>query len=238
MNNLSTTVQANLSYPWGIFVTDNNQIFVDNGPPNNRVDWWTLNGTHLPSPMSTAISCSDVFVDINNDLYCSEGQVNQVLKTSLDNPSSAVQIIAGTGCPGSLPHLLNTPQGIFVTSNIDLYIADSTNNRIQLFRSGETNGITVAGNGSSGTISLNYPSDVVLDADGYLFIVDQNNARVVGSNQYGFRCLVGCSGIGSRSDQLASPFALSFDTDGNMFITDASNSRIQKFRLSSNYCSK
>ena len=238
-NSLSTTIQANLSDSWVLFVTDDNQIFVDNRITNARVDRWALNGTRIASPIFTISTCYGLFVDINNDLYCSEGQLHQVVKIQLNNPSIALEIVAGTGCPGYLSHLLNIPQGIFVTTNSDLYVADSTNNRIQFFRFGETTAATVAGNGSSGTISLLYPSDVVLDADGYLFIVDQNQNRVVGSNQYGFRCLVGCSGsAGARPDQFGSPFALSFDTDGNMFITDASNSRIQKFHLFSNYCSK
>ena len=41
--------------------------------------------------------------------------------------------------------------GIFVDINLDLYVADYYNHRIQLFRLGELNGITVAGNTSLNT---------------------------------------------------------------------------------------
>ena len=79
--------------------------------------------------------------------------------------------------------------------NFDLYIADYLNHRVQLWRSGESNGITVAGNGSPNpTIDLDHPTAVVLDAGKYLFIVDSANDRIVGSGLNGFRCLVGCFG--------------------------------------------
>ena len=129
------------------------------------------------------------------------------------------------------------PHGIYVDINFDLYVADSGNNRIQLFRSGDLNGITLAGNGAPGTITLRYPTAVVLDNDGYLFIVDSGNNRIVGSGLNGFRCLVGCSGTsGSESNQLSWPKSMAFDSYGNMFVADTGNSRIQKFLLNSNSC--
>jgi hypothetical protein len=114
--------------------------------------------------------------------------------------------------------------------NFDLYVADSRNNRVQLFQSGESNGITVAGSGSPNpTINLDCPTGIVLDADKYLFIVDANNHRIVGSGLNGFQCLVGCYGPGSESNQLDLPSTFSFDRSGNMFVADQRNNRIQKF---------
>jgi hypothetical protein len=97
------------------------------------------------------------------------------------------------------------------------------------------NAVTVAGNGASGAIVLNGPTGIVLDADGYLFIVDTNNHRIVGSGPDGFRCVVGCSGgNGSASYRLSHPAMMGFDRDGNIFVVDRSNNRIQRFLLSSN----
>ena len=64
------------------------------------------------------------------------------------------------------------PTESFVDISFDLYVADSVNNRIQRFSSGQMNATTVAGNGTSGTIFLKTPMDILLDGDGYLFIVD------------------------------------------------------------------
>jgi hypothetical protein len=69
------------------------------------------------------------------------------------------------------------------------------------------------------------------NAHKYLFIVDFENNRIVGSGPNGWRCLVGCYEPGSRSNQLSLPFAVSFDRSGNMYVTDYGNHRIQKFEL-------
>ena len=157
------------------------------------------------------------------------------MRNSLNSPLNTwVAIVAGTGCPGYAANMLYGPNGIFVTTNLGLYVADSYNSRVQLFQSGQLNAITVAGYGASGTVSLDTPTGVVLDGDGYLFIVDQGYGRIVGSGPNGFRCVVGCNGSGLGSNQLYNPFTLSFDSDGNMFVSDRYNGRIQKFLLTSN----
>ena len=139
---------------------------------------------------------------------------------------------------GSASNMLNSPWGIFVDINFNLYVADCYNHRIQFFRSGELKGTTLAGANASGTITLKYPSSVVLDADGYLFIVDSDNHRIVGSGPTGFRCVVGCSNTtGTASNQLYYPQTMAFDSYGNIYVIDEANSRIQKFTLSTNSCS-
>ncbi|CAF0983595.1 unnamed protein product [Adineta steineri] len=188
--------------------------------------------------MNVSSRCEGLFVDINNTLYCSMSQHYQVVARSLnESVMNSNRIAAGTGIKGSASNQLADPLGIFVDVNLDLYVADSHNHRVQLFQSGESNGITVAGRGSRPqTITLLYPSGIILDAEKYLFIVDSGNHRIVGSDLNGFRCLAGCYGGGSQSNQLYNPFSLSFDRYGNMFVTDESNHRIQKFQYYEESC--
>lgn len=102
--------------------------------------------------------------------------------------------------------MLNQPHGVYVHTNLDWYVADRYNDRIQLFPFGQSDGITVAGNTSSIlTIDLNNPNAIILDANKYVFIVDHYNHHIIGSGVYGFRCLVGCSGVGSPNIQLLYP---------------------------------
>jgi hypothetical protein len=148
----------------------------------------------------------------------------------LNDPVTTSVIVAGTGIRGSDLNELSFPRGIFVDQTFDSYVADCGNNRVQLFESGQSNGITVAGSTSPyPTITLDCPGGISLDAEKYLFIVDRYNDRIVGSSPNGFRCLVGCYGSGSQSNQLDFPFSFSFDRSGNMFVTDRANNRIQKF---------
>ncbi|CAF1136684.1 unnamed protein product [Adineta steineri] len=177
--------------------------------------------------------CYSLFVDINDTLYCSTFSQHRVLKRSLHDSAIASNCVAaGTGIQGSASNQLGGPGGIFVDVNFDLYVADCLNDRVQLFQLGESNGITVAGSTSlNPTITLSFPTAIILDADKYLFIVDYQNNRIVGSGLNGFRCLVGCYGMGLQSNQLNTPFSFSFDGSGNIFVIDQSNHRIQKFLL-------
>lgn len=237
-----TIIPANLSSPRSLFVTDDDQILVDNGAcPHSRIERWSMKNRTLLSSISVDQQCWDLFVDRHDDVYCSQSSYHQVVKYSWRDPStSSPTVVAGMKCPGSTSTMLSSPRGIFVTANDDLYVADPGNNRIQLFRSGERNGTTVAGRGASGTISLSLPTDVIVDGAGYLFIVDQNNHRIIGSDVNGFRCIAGCNGTaGSAANQLFWPWAVSFDSGGNLFVVDLGNNRIQRFGLlTNNLCSK
>ena len=48
--------------------------------------------------------------------------------------STTTTTVAGTGVEGSSLDMLSYPWGIYVDINLDLYVADSVNCRIQLFQ--------------------------------------------------------------------------------------------------------
>jgi DNA-binding beta-propeller fold protein YncE len=238
-NNIPTTINATVysyMYIYSLFVTITDDIYIN---INDDVEKWSLNSGSNFSTLNTGGMCFGLFIDSNNSLYCSLYSLHEVIKRSLNSTDYQTTIVAGSSCPGFLPNKLNYPEGIFVDTNFNLYVADSNNQRIQMFQSGQLNATTAAGNGAPGTITLSYPTDVILDADGYLFIVDSDNQRIIGSGPAGFRCVVGCSGaIGSGSNQLFYPQNMAFDSYGNIFVVDCYNNRIQKFLLVTNSCSK
>jgi hypothetical protein len=227
-------ITTGLAYPYSVFATITGDIYVDNGYSNNRVDKWA-NGTINSTVMYVKAACYGLFVDINNNLYCSMYTKNQVVTKSLNSNSNMWIVAAGTDCSGSTSNTLNNPRGIFVDTNLNLYVADCGNNRIQEFPSNQTSGITLAGSTATGTITLSCPSGVVLDGNGYLFIVDSSNHRIVASGPNGFRCIVGCAAVsGSSASQLYYPSAMNFDNYGNIYVTDQDNNRVQKFILMPN----
>jgi len=217
-------------------VGTNGDIYIDNGKSYNRVDKWTLNATSGEAVMNVSDSCSGLFIDLNNTIYCSIENNHQVVKKSLNSIGTLTSVAAGTGISGNGSFMLNGPRGIFADKQFNLYVADRYNQRIQRFSFGQLNGTTVVGSAVPGTISLNQPTGVVLDGDDYLFIVDSSNNRIVGQGANGYRCVVGCSTSGGT--QLNSARTLSFDTFGNMFVTDKYNNQVDIFLLSNNDCSK
>ena len=214
-------------------------MYADNGYSRARLEKWTVNATNSIVILNVSGACTGIFIDIYNSFYCSSPSQQQVWKKPIDGDGNSSVIVAGNGFAGSASNTLSSPYGIFVDLDLSLYVADFSNNRVQLFRSGQLNATTVAGNGAPGTVTLSNPIAVILDADGYSFIVDYGHHRIVRSGPNGFRCIAGCSGTsGAAGNQLAWPRALSFDSYGNMYIADAGNNRIQKFFLARNACGK
>ena len=218
-----------------LFVSNTRDIYINSASVLTKVDVWTYQPIQKTGSIDVQGTCTGLFIDRYNTLYCSKEYVHQVVTKSLNTSTSAINLIAGSPnmAFGSTADMLNSPRGIVVDEELHLYVADTSNNRIQRFVPGTSSGTTVV-HGSS----LNGPSGVALDGYGNLFIVDTGNHRILGWGPSGFRCIVGCSmQPGSGTDQLSSPRAFSFDSTGNIYVVDSSNNRIQRFQLNSVPCS-
>ena len=176
-----------------LFVTKEGDIYVNNGYKNSHIYKWTINTNNSVLLMNITQPCYGLFIDLNDTLYCSMADYHQVVTKALNSDSNTLQLIAGTGCPGSASDMLYSPRGIFVDINFDLYVADCGNNRVQRFHYSQSHALTIAGNTTteSETLVLKCPTGVILDADKALFIVDSGNHRIIGSGPNGLRCLVG-----------------------------------------------
>lgn len=227
---------GNFTYPKSVFVSAIGDIYVDTG--FNRVDKYQANSNDSVTVMNINESCYGLFINNNNTLYCSIRLLHQVVKLSLNSNTTNPTVVAGDGNNGSDVNQLSYPRGIFVDLNLDLYVADCRNDRVQLFPSGQLNGITVAGNGSNRTVFIDCPASILLDADRNLFIVDNNNNRIMQFTFNDTRCVAGCSSTDPTAYRLHQPTTLSFDSYGNMYVTNRDNNTIVKFNLATNSCGK
>jgi sugar lactone lactonase YvrE len=96
--------------------------------------------------------------------------------------------------------------------------------------------VTVAGTGTLGTTlsQLYYPSAVLVDLNGYMYIADSDNYRILrwAPGASAGECIVACTGsFGIASNQLNAPRSIAFDSSGSLYVADYENNRVQKFQI-------
>ncbi len=186
--------------------------------------------------------------DGSGNLFVADAATNRIRKIS----SNVVSTVAGNGAftfggdggkplSASLAH----PSSVAFDGSGNLFIADTTNNRIRLINAANTIISTFAGNGlfrqtTNGTPALqtflSNPQDVKIGPDGLLYIADAQANRVLrlnadntvvtvaGNGQFGFSG----DGQAATSTSLDIPRHLVFDTSGNLYIADTQNLRIRR----------
>lgn len=76
-----------------------------------------------------------VKLDLYNNIYVADNNNNRIqLYCRYPTVSSSARTIAGTGLAGSLPSTLRYPTGLTLDAQLNLYVSDTSNHRIQLFR--------------------------------------------------------------------------------------------------------
>lgn len=224
---------------WTVFLSHTGDLYASSSGLNVGINRWSSNWTQYRVVLRTGTECRGIFVDLDNYVYCSASPQHKVYKKYVDDEENTMETVAGTGCSGLSNTLLNYPYGIFVDLKFNLYVADFSNNRIQMFVRGNRSGITIAGVSGIYQISIIRPSSVVLDLDDNLFITDAYNHRIVMAGPMGIRCIVGCGTInGSTSFDLSYPSMMMFDSYGNVIVSDTYNNRIQKYDLITSSCGK
>ena len=119
--------------------------------------------------------------EINQDLYISNSGAFTIMKWHIGDTNGTV--IAGvSGVSGSNATLLNSPYGIILDQWKNLYVADYSNSRIQLFCNGSSTGITIAGIGTGGSTLLG-PVDVKLDSQMNLYVSEYAGHHITKFNK-------------------------------------------------------
>ena len=142
---------------------------------------------------------------------------------------------------------LNSPTGVWVDANHNIYIVDKDNDRIRIVASsgiittvaGSSTANVYAGDGGKATqASLNLPNGIAFDATGkIMYIADTGNSvirkvdtgtgiitTVAGNN---FNAYSGDGGP-ATSASLSLPTSVALDGAGNLYIADTNNNCIRK----------
>jgi trimeric autotransporter adhesin len=195
---------------------------------------------------------SDVFVDSSGNIFIADTFNQRIREVSASTGN--IQTIAGTGSAGyngdgiaATAAELNNPTGVVVDGFGNVFIADANNNRIREISALSGIIFTVAGTGVAGfngegipstRAQLNFPSDMVMDTHGNIFISDQGNfcIREVVAASGLIQAFAGtCGKHGSAGDGgpaasalLQRPVRLFADGSGNVFITDIADNRVRE----------
>jgi sugar lactone lactonase YvrE len=187
---------------------------------------------------------SGLAFDASGNLFVADTGNSTVRKIT---PTGAVSTFAGiAGASGfadgtAAVAQFNSPLGIAVAANGDIFVADSGNHCIRRISGGAVS--TFAGSpqvwgsadGTGTNAQFNGPVGLAFDARGNLFVTDANNNTIRKiTTSGGVTTFAGAAGADDSADGVAaaarfrSPAELAFDKNGNLFVADSFNQTIRK----------
>jgi DNA-binding beta-propeller fold protein YncE len=129
------------------------------------------------------------------------------------------------------PGKVNEPNGIsFGGPNGDIYVADTWNNRIQVFgTNGHSKNVFTADDGFFA------PRELAVDATGDVYVADTGKHRIVKFDPAGkkirawgaINSKTGAPQAGDKKGEFNEPIGLAVDAAGNLYVADRLNFRIQ-----------
>jgi tripartite motif-containing protein 71 len=136
------------------------------------------------------------------------------------------------------------PTGIAIGQSGQFYVADTGNNRVQVFTA-NGNFIKKWGSFGAGNGQLNFPSGIAVDAKNNVYVSDAGNHRIQVFNANG--ALIRTWGtLGTGDGQfgnpahpgIASPWNVKLDSYGNVYVADVANERIEVFTANGTFIGK
>ena len=183
----------------------------------------SLNQLELFSPRNLEIAS-------DGTLYVLDTGNNQVLHLSPQgNLLNAWGEFGSLDSGDAVPGTFNEPWGIAISTEDEIFIADTWNHRIQKF---SLEGEFLASWGHFGQRETSDafwgPRDVAVDKHGHVYVSDTGNKRIVVFDSQG-TFITEFGEVGFGDGQFDEPSGLAMDAEGNLYVADTWNQRIQVF---------
>src|SRR5579863_2922267 len=226
---IKNKVQAHFVRIIGLAMDDNDRLFVSD-PGLKHV--LVFNAQHKAEDVITEglVSPGGLAVDTQNRLlYVADVEQDQVLVYDADTFKLKRRI--GTG---GQKHALTTPgdfarpSGLAVDHEGNLYVADTLNNRIEIF-DGDGKFISTFGKAGDGPGYFARPKGVAIDSDNHIWVVDGMQDRVQVFNQE-TQLLISFGGHGLLPGMFQGLVGITIDKQNRVFTSEIFPGRVQQFR--------
>src|SRR5208283_4961753 len=226
---IKNSVHANFVRIIGLAMDDNDRLFVSD-PGLRHV--LTFNAKHEPEDVITdgLVGPGGLALDVENRLlYVADIEQDQVLVYDADS----LKLLRRIGTAGQ-NHALTTPgdfarpAGVAVDPDGNLYVADTLNNRIEIF-DGDGKFIRTFGKAGDGPGYFSRPKGVAIDGDNHIWVADGMQDRVQVFNQEN-QLLISFGGHGLLPGQFQGLVNIAIDKNNRVFTTEIYPGRAQQFR--------
>ena len=215
-----------------IFISDGNnariQIFDANGNYKTTLGVTDQAGTdnnHFDGPEHIFIA--------GNRLYIADSGNHRIQIFNISSPYAPTweATIGVSGEEGDDNSHLSSPTGVAVDASY-IYVADSGNNRVQIFNRNTLAYVATVGSGSgSGDYQFRTPTDVAVDTAGNLYVADVYNNRVQQYNSiWQYVRTYGTTGFPYVTDgyHYNYPTGVAVASDGSIYIVEQRGKRLVK----------
>ena len=243
-------LQAQFNTPSGIAIDPKGNIVIAD-TSNNRVRKLSKDGATVSTIAGTGVAgFTDgpasaaqfdgpigVAVDRHGNLFIADAYNDSIRKLTTEG---VVTTVAGSGSPGYSDGqvdvaMFDTPSGIAVDRDGNLFVADTGNRAIRKINTnGEVSTIAGRSDGSQGgEVKLNRPVGIAVTGDGFLFVTDDESGRVIRiAPDFEIRTYAGgVAGFANGAGALArfnGPSSIAVDRHGVLYVADSQNYLIRE----------
>lgn len=211
---------------------------------------------------NSAINLNDprgIAFDSSGDLWVADSANNRVVEfvdaSTLASGAPASLVIGqpafGSSTAGTSFNQLSFPEGLAFDSSGNLWVADTSNNRVLEFNKGsgfaDGGGASLvlgqpnftASGSSTSQSGLNLPTSIAFDSSSNLWVSDSGNSRILefsslSTNDAHASLVIGQSGFttgtsGTSQTTLNFNEGIAFDGSGNLWVADLNNNRMLEF---------
>ncbi|CAF2070980.1 unnamed protein product [Rotaria magnacalcarata] len=233
-----------LNYPTDIALDASGNMYILDGG-NNRVVYWAVGASVgvLIAGTGVAGSANNQFNQplglardsISGTLYIADSLNHRVMQY-LSGASTGILVAGGNG-NGTNSNQLYYPRGLlYDASTNSLLIANNRAHNIVRWVLGSSTWTLIVGS-STGVIGntpqlLSYPTDVILDPFGNMYVSDEGNQRIQYflAGQTNGSTVAGVTGITSTAlGFFNTPLSVVMDSQHSLYVVEYINARVQKF---------